>query len=86
MLTCGGLANPPLQSRLTIGCRLATCPTMLRERLAQVEERMETAARRAGRKRSDITLVAVTKKFCKPFLLEYSSTGRTGAALVEPNA
>src|SRR5215813_1497119 len=36
---------------------------MLRERLNQVEERIETAARRAGRKRSDITLIAVTKKF-----------------------
>jgi pyridoxal phosphate enzyme (YggS family) len=36
---------------------------MLRERLEQVEHRIETAARRAGRKRGDITLVAVTKKF-----------------------
>src|SRR5581483_2250654 len=36
---------------------------MLKERLEQVEERIQRAAERAGRKRSDITLVAVTKKF-----------------------
>ena len=36
---------------------------VLRERLKKVEERIETAARRAGRARSGITLVAVTKKF-----------------------
>jgi PLP dependent protein len=36
---------------------------MLRERLAQVNERIQNAVVRAGRKRSDITLVAVTKKF-----------------------
>jgi pyridoxal phosphate enzyme (YggS family) len=36
---------------------------MLPERLARVEERIHNAARRAGRARSDITLVAVTKKF-----------------------
>ena len=36
---------------------------MLQERLARVEERIHRAAARAGRKRSDITLVAVTKKF-----------------------
>ena len=36
---------------------------MLPERLARVEERIGTAAQRAGRARSDITLVAVTKKF-----------------------
>ncbi len=36
---------------------------MLKERLDQVEERIHRAAERAGRKRSDITLVAVTKKF-----------------------
>lgn len=32
-------------------------------RLAAVEERISAAARRVGRERSDITLVAVTKKF-----------------------
>jgi pyridoxal phosphate enzyme (YggS family) len=36
---------------------------VLRERLAQVEERIEKAAQKAGRKRDEITLVAVTKKF-----------------------
>jgi len=36
---------------------------MLRERLAQVEERIQRAAARSGRARSEITLVAVTKKF-----------------------
>ena len=36
---------------------------MLRERLNTVEERIQTAAGRAGRARSDITLIAVTKKF-----------------------
>src|ERR1051326_2447908 len=36
---------------------------MLAEKLAQVEERIERAVCRAGRKRSEITLVAVTKKF-----------------------
>jgi len=36
---------------------------MLSERLAQVEERIQNAASRAGRKRDEITLIAVTKKF-----------------------
>jgi pyridoxal phosphate enzyme (YggS family) len=36
---------------------------MLQERLARVEERIQNAAQRAGRARSEITLVAVTKKF-----------------------
>jgi len=36
---------------------------MLSERLARVEERIQTAAHRAGRKRDEITLIAVTKKF-----------------------
>jgi pyridoxal phosphate enzyme (YggS family) len=36
---------------------------VLRERLDQVEERIHRAAARSGRKRSGITLVAVTKKF-----------------------
>lgn len=36
---------------------------MLRERLEKVEERIHAAAARAGRPRSEITLVAVTKKF-----------------------
>ena len=36
---------------------------MLRERLAQVEERIQDAVARAGRKREEILLIAVTKKF-----------------------
>jgi PLP dependent protein len=36
---------------------------MLQERLARVEARIQSAAARAGRARSEITLVAVTKKF-----------------------
>jgi pyridoxal phosphate enzyme (YggS family) len=36
---------------------------MLSERLARVEERIQNAAHRAGRKREEITLIAVTKKF-----------------------
>ena len=35
----------------------------LKERLAKVEERIEKAVRHSGRARSDVTLVAVTKKF-----------------------
>ena len=36
---------------------------MLRERLNRVEERIQSAVKRAGRQRSDVTLIAVTKKF-----------------------
>jgi pyridoxal phosphate enzyme (YggS family) len=36
---------------------------VLRDRLDQVEERIQNAVHRAGRKRDEITLVAVTKKF-----------------------
>ena len=36
---------------------------MLREKLEQVEARIAHAASRSGRRRSDITLLAVTKKF-----------------------
>jgi hypothetical protein len=36
---------------------------MLRERLETVRERIEAAARRAGRRREEITLVAIAKKF-----------------------
>jgi len=36
---------------------------LLTDRLARVEERIQAAAARAGRNRSEITLVAVTKKF-----------------------
>ncbi len=36
---------------------------MLRERLAEIEERVQQAAHRAGRRRDEITLVAITKTF-----------------------
>ncbi len=36
---------------------------MLRERLSELEERIERAAARAGRRREDVTLVAITKTF-----------------------
>ena len=36
---------------------------MLDDRLVKVEERIQKAANRAGRKREEITLIAVTKKF-----------------------
>lgn len=36
---------------------------MLRDRLEKVEERIQKAADRAGRRRDEITLIAVTKKF-----------------------
>lgn len=36
---------------------------MLAEKLPQVEERIQAAARRAGRRRDEITLIAVTKIF-----------------------
>ena len=38
------------------------------ERLAKVEGRLQKAAERGGRQRSDITLVAVSKKFSAPHL------------------
>ena len=38
------------------------------ERLAQVESRIQNAVERSGRERSDITLVAVSKKFSAPHL------------------
>jgi pyridoxal phosphate enzyme (YggS family) len=48
---------------------------VLRERLEQVDERMERAAARAGRRRSEITLVAVTKKFSAAVICEAYSLG-----------
>ena len=43
---------------------------MLSERLEKVERRIETALRRVGRTRSEITLVAVTKKFSADVIRE----------------
>jgi len=48
---------------------------VLRERLNQVEERIQNAVKRAGRERSDVTLVAVTKKFPASLVLEAFSLG-----------
>jgi PLP dependent protein len=48
---------------------------MLGERLEKVEERIQNAARRAGRARSDITLIAVTKKFPAGILREAYDLG-----------
>jgi pyridoxal phosphate enzyme (YggS family) len=47
----------------------------LQQRLSQVEERIEGAAARSGRKRSDITLVAVTKKFPAEMITEAYGLG-----------
>ncbi len=48
---------------------------MLKERLERVEERIQKAAERAGRNRSEITLVAVTKKFPAEVVWEAYSLG-----------
>lgn len=48
---------------------------MLRERLERVEERIQNAVQRAGRTRSEITLVAVTKKFPAAVLREAYDVG-----------
>jgi hypothetical protein len=48
---------------------------VLRKRLEQVEERIERAVARAGRQRSDVTLVAVTKKFPAEVICEAYALG-----------
>lgn len=48
---------------------------MLRERLNQVEERIHSAIQRAGRRRSEVTLIAVTKKFPASATLEAYALG-----------
>jgi hypothetical protein len=47
----------------------------LQERIQQVEQRIQHAARNAGRKREDITLVAVTKKFPAEVMREAYNLG-----------
>jgi len=47
----------------------------LRERIAEVERRIEAAARRAGRDRSEITLIAVTKTFPPSLIREAYDAG-----------
>ncbi len=48
---------------------------MLRERINQVEQSIQNAAQRAGRSRSDITLLAVTKKFPAEVIREAYEAG-----------
>jgi PLP dependent protein len=48
---------------------------VLRERLNQVEERIHSAIERAGRRRSEVTLIAVTKKFPAGATLEAYALG-----------
>ena len=48
---------------------------MLRERLEQVEQRILNAVQRSGRARSDVTLIAVTKKFSADVMCEAYSLG-----------
>jgi pyridoxal phosphate enzyme (YggS family) len=47
----------------------------LRERIENVEVRIQTAVRRSGRRREEITLVAVTKKFPAEVVCEAYSLG-----------
>jgi len=48
---------------------------VLRERLNQVEERIHNAVERSGRQRSDVTLIAVTKKFPAAVTIEAFDLG-----------
>ncbi|MEO8050127.1 MAG: YggS family pyridoxal phosphate-dependent enzyme [Acidobacteriota bacterium] len=48
---------------------------MLRERLNQVEERIRSAVERTGRRRSEVTLIAVTKKFPAAVTIEAYALG-----------
>jgi uncharacterized pyridoxal phosphate-containing UPF0001 family protein len=47
----------------------------LSERLLQVEERIQAAVKRAGRDRSEVTLIAVTKKFPAAVMREAYNLG-----------
>lgn len=47
----------------------------MREQIEEVERRIETAARRAGRRREEITLIAVTKTFPAGVILEAYELG-----------
>jgi PLP dependent protein len=49
--------------------------TTIESRLHSVEERIRSAARRAGRQRSEITLVAVSKKFSAAFIRDAYAAG-----------
>ena len=47
----------------------------LQDRIDQVEHRIQTAVSRSARTRSDVTLVAVTKKFSAAVICEAYSLG-----------
>lgn len=53
----------------------ATISNVLRERLESVEERIQTACDHCGRKRSEITLIAVTKVFPASVICEAYELG-----------
>lgn len=52
---------------------------MIKENLAQIEERIQSACRRAGREREEVTLVAVTKTVDVPIVEEAIEAGITDA-------
>ncbi len=59
--------------------RMSACATytrnVIRERILEVEDRIVAAAARAGRARSEITLIAVTKKFSAAVVREAYELG-----------
>ncbi|MBZ5610434.1 MAG: YggS family pyridoxal phosphate-dependent enzyme [Acidobacteriia bacterium] len=58
-----GIEAEPLRDGAGGGLRYPGNRPVLQEKLDQVETRIRNAAARSGRRRSDITLIAVTKKF-----------------------
>ena len=75
-----------MPARSPTGTQLEKLPTIydgllslhdsgITERLAKVESRIERAAERSGRRRADITLVAVSKKFSADHLREVYTAG-----------
>jgi pyridoxal phosphate enzyme (YggS family) len=62
--------EPPPSPRVA-----ASWKFMLRERIEEVEARIEKAAARAGRRRDEITLVAVTKMFPRSAITEAYALG-----------
>jgi len=67
----------PLYCEKWLGCWTNGCRTInvLRERIEQVEDRIARAVARAGRQRSEITLVAVTKKFPADLICQAHALG-----------
>jgi len=69
---------PPTISALQSVGRKRSCAAIgrvLRDKLQIVEEGIQKAANRAGRKRSEITLVAVTKKFAPEIICQAYELG-----------